>query len=92
MDKFTFDLKNIVEGNGIGVSVTGMLIVFVVLSLIAIFIKLLPWVLKKLSFLFPRVEDHHGVPPRPAAVDIPDDRLIAAIGFAMFNRQPPGND
>ncbi len=87
MDKFTFDLKNIAEGDGIAVSLTGMLIVFVALSMIALFIKVLPWALKKLSFLFPKVEDTHGLPPRPLAADTPDDRLIAAIGFALFTEQ-----
>ncbi len=85
MDKFTFSVENIVKGEGIGISLTGMLIVFVALTLIAVFITLLPWVMRKLDPILPKGEVFHAPPasgPRPPSEA--DESLAAAIGYALY--------
>jgi len=44
-----FSVQNIINGNGIAISVGGMLIVFGGLLIISIYIALLPYILKLLS-------------------------------------------
>lgn len=44
-----FSLQNIVQGNGVAISITGMAIVFSGLIFMSIFIKLLPVILEKLD-------------------------------------------
>jgi Na+-transporting methylmalonyl-CoA/oxaloacetate decarboxylase gamma subunit len=88
MDKFTFSLKNILDGEGIGISLTGMLIVFSALSLIAIFIKVLPWILDKLSPYLPKGEVLHTQPAEQSRVSSGmDESLAAAIGYALYKKQ-----
>ena len=44
-----FNLQNIVQGNGVAISVTGMAIVFSGLIIMSVFIKLLPVLLQKMD-------------------------------------------
>lgn len=90
MDKFTFDIKNIAEGHGIGISITGMLIVFVALTLIAVFISVLPYVLRKLEPYLPTVDDLHAVADKESGPAL-NEQMIAAIGYALFKKRSTGS-
>jgi oxaloacetate decarboxylase gamma subunit len=93
MTKFTFSVQNIVNGEGIGISITGMLIVFSALILISIFISVLPWVLKKLEFILPRGDEILGYEaPRREPSGKVDESIAAAIGYALFKERMPGGD
>ncbi|MDH3976062.1 MAG: OadG family protein [Deltaproteobacteria bacterium] len=80
MNKLNMSYDNIIAGNGIGISITGMLIVFSALILISLFISMLPKLLPALEKLFPE-QHHHG-----AAVKKEEDHtpILAAIGYALY--------
>lgn len=75
---------NIWNNDGFGIAVAGMSIVFVTLTLICLFIALLPRLLQVLEFFLP-------VEPEPVpAVDrgrTEDEQLIAAIGIVLHDRE-----
>ncbi len=73
----------IVEGNGIAISVTGMLIVFTALVFISVFIALMPRLLELLDPILPKVHSHVA-PPTPQE-RMPQDRekVVAAIGLVL---------
>ena len=80
MDELTFDIQNIAAGQGSDLAVTGMVIVFVALTLISLFIRLLPRALELVSRLLPAMDDPHQV----VSPSVPDAAgRIAAIGFAL---------
>jgi len=81
MDKLTFSIQNITNGDGISLAITGMVIVFIALSIISTFIALLPKVLPVLESILPEGHSHHG-PTKKAAKD--DGEVLAAIGYALF--------
>lgn len=83
MGFITIDPQNVIDSNGIGLALTGMLIVFSALILISLFIASVPRFLGVLNRIFPEV-DHHHTPPRPA--DQPDLELVAAIGLALHRQ------
>ena len=74
-------LQNVLNAQGFTVSIVGMLIVFVALTIISIFIALLPKMLGVLAKVFPE-EHHHLVPAKKTKDD--DDKLLAAIGFGLL--------
>lgn len=79
--------QNVIDGNGIGIAVTGLSIVFVALALISTFIALVPLALDKLSVVLPPERDHQ--PPSPSLTARPeqlDEEIVAAIGFALHSR------
>lgn len=88
MSELHFSFQNVVDGNGIGLAVTGMTIVFTVLGLISLIIAALP---RLLEFLPPPAE-HHGAPaPAAAPAASQDDAaLVAAIGYALHARRQQG--
>jgi len=86
MDKFNFSFQNITDAHGVGISITGMLIVFCALSLIAIFIAVLPWVLRKMAPVLPKGMVLHAS-PKPKTAPAVDEKLIAAIGYALFKEK-----
>jgi Na+-transporting methylmalonyl-CoA/oxaloacetate decarboxylase gamma subunit len=71
---------NILDHDGLGIAATGMIIVFAALTLISIFIGLLPRILESRAI---------GIPPEspPQGVSLPvstsDNEVAAAIGFVM---------
>ena len=71
---------NILEHQGLGIAATGMIIVFAALTLITVFIAMLPRILALPMF---------GVPPdelQPVASrsrSTGEDEVAAAIGFAL---------
>ncbi len=82
-------LRAITEGNGIAITITGLLIVFAALTAISLFIGALPKVLHAMGPYLPVIESHHDMPPdngRAAKVSSNegvDPRLVAAIGWAV---------
>ncbi|MFG0335067.1 MAG: OadG family protein [Maioricimonas sp. JB049] len=83
MGFITIDPQNVVDSNGVGLALTGMLIVFTVLILISLFIACVPRLLGLLNRIFPEVDHRHGGPPPP---DQPGLEVVAAIGL-MLHRQ-----
>jgi Na+-transporting methylmalonyl-CoA/oxaloacetate decarboxylase gamma subunit len=76
--------ENVWESNGIGIAVTGLVIVFAALTLISVFIALLPRVLLVLSAILP-AESHPPAPSQRGQRD--DEELVAAIGVALHHRR-----
>ena len=74
-----FDL--ITENNGFVIAGTGMLIVFIALTLISVFIALLPKVLAILSFVLPPEEAHSH--PKATQKSTDEDEVAVAITFAL---------
>ena len=90
MSELHFSFQNVVDGNGIGLAVTGMTIVFTVLGLISLIIAALP---RLLAFLPPPAEHHGAAAPATAAAPAAsqdDGALVAAIGYALHARRQQG--
>ncbi len=77
-----FSLQNITDARGYAIAITGMLIVFVALSLISLFLTLLPRLLEMLSTVFPEPASQPAAPP-PARVSAGNEEIVAAIGAAL---------
>jgi oxaloacetate decarboxylase gamma subunit len=77
--------ENVTESNGLGIAVTGLVIVFSALTLISVFIAMLPRILLVLSAVLP-AEPHPPAPSqRRKAAD--EEELVAAIGVALHHRR-----
>lgn len=72
-------MQNIIEGQGIDIALTGMLIVFVALSLITLSISLLPKILNVLEKVFPHKTGVQGSGGSSAVAD----EILAAIGCVL---------
>jgi len=81
MDKLNFGIQNIINSDGISLAITGMVIVFIALSIISTFIALMPKLLPFLDSILPEEHSHHG-PTKKAVKD--DGEVLAAIGYALF--------
>lgn len=74
--------------DGVWLSVTGMLIVFVALVLVSLFIAWLPRALSWINEVFPEVPDHHHHPPQSRKTgEAIDDELVVAIAAVMDARR-----
>jgi oxaloacetate decarboxylase gamma subunit len=80
MDKLNFSIQNIINGDGISLAITGMVIVFMALAIISTFIALLPKMLPVLESILPEEHAHHG-PTKKAKKN--DNEVLAAIGYAL---------
>ncbi|GJQ60583.1 MAG: hypothetical protein D8M57_17820 [Candidatus Scalindua sp. AMX11] len=83
MIKINLNIQNILDGQGIEISIAGMLIVFAALSLISLFIYCLPMILRIFTRMLPSEEEPHGPTVAPLA---PDDVVLAAIGFTLHSQ------
>lgn len=87
---FSFDMQNVIDAQGVALSIAGMAIVFTALTLISIAIVLLPKVLQRLAGILPAA--HHGqLTARPAKAAAPapttdDTAIVAAIGYVLHTR------
>ena len=87
--------QNIIDAGGIGLSLTGMTIVFVSLVLVSLFISWLPKVLPVVNAILPELEGHHHGVSMPAhaapvvAAAGGEEEIVAAIGFALHSRGGP---
>lgn len=80
-----FSWQNVVDGNGIGITVTGMLIVFSGLTLISLFIGRLPNLLglwDRLRSGEPKAQTA-TTPPSPADQPPTEAEILAAIALAL---------
>ncbi len=85
MNNVTMGLENIVTSNGISISIVGIIIVFSALSIIAIFIALLPKLLPLAEMLLPEEENSHA--PAPTASKSADhEEVLAAIAYTLFHK------
>jgi sodium pump decarboxylase gamma subunit len=84
---FTFDIQNIIDGQGISIAITGMVIVFFALSVISLFIAALPHILTLFARRWPESEGHQ--PTRTAAhtQEAVSDEAVAAIAMAFHHRR-----
>ena len=76
----TFDLQLITDNNGYGIAITGMVIVFVALTMVSGFVALLPKILAVVEVVLPPSEAHH--PPTPSSLDV-DEGTVVAIAVAL---------
>lgn len=88
MSQFGFD--NVTQANGLGIAAVGMAVVFVALSLISIFIALLPRILEALSGILPAEPQVSEASAGGGAAD--DAPMLAAIAVALQHEleQRPG--
>ena len=87
MSGSNFNYQNIINGQGFELAFAGMIIVFTALSLVSIFIALLPHLLVSVNRWVHEVH-HHSAPKTkaksPAAGN--DTEIAAAIGYVLHNR------
>ncbi len=81
MSNLDFGIQHILDAQGFTVAITGMLIVFAALTIISIFISLLPKLVVLLANVFPEGH-HHAVQDKATKKD--DDKLLAAIGYGLL--------
>jgi len=84
MDNLSFSVQNIVDGQGLAIALTGMIIVFIVLIFISTFIVLLPKILAVIAKKFPETEGHFE---RTQEEEEDDGPLLAAIAFVLHQRR-----
>lgn len=85
--ELAWSLSNISDNNGLGVAITGMLVVFAALAFISLAIALLPRLLEVVEEFFPSPKAPEPAPSRAAKqkATSPDDAvLVAAIGLALI--------
>ena len=78
-------LQNVVDGQAVGIAITGMLIVFSALVLITIFITALPKILDLLDPYLPAVEHPHAAPTPAESLPSDEEKIVAAIGFVLHH-------
>jgi len=80
------------EGKGFSISVTGMLIVFFALTIISLFIRLLPVVLDLLEPILPRLESHTQPPTAAERLPTDNEKIVAAIGYVLHLEMEKAGD
>lgn len=86
MNNLTMGFENIVASNGIAISIVGIFIVFAALSIIALFIGLLPKLMPLTAKFFPEEEHPHTATPK-ASQSSDHDEVLAAIAYALFRKK-----
>ena len=81
-----YGIENIIDSDGLGISVTGICIVFAALILISLFIASLPHVLAALASILPPEVEHHAAAKAGTKSNDHDEAVVAAIGFALHSR------
>ncbi|MDA1051526.1 MAG: OadG family protein [Planctomycetota bacterium] len=84
LGELTFRFQNILDGDGFGVAITGLAIVFTSLALITLAIGAMPKVLAALEGFLPPEQEHHAAPATKPSND--DETIAVAIGFAMYTK------
>lgn len=84
MESLNFSVDNIIEGDAIGVAMTGMLIVFAALCLVSLFIAVLP----RIPGVVTESAAHETppAPPQPATMRPDEGEIAAAIGYVLHER------
>ncbi|WP_320172524.1 OadG family protein [Maridesulfovibrio sp.] len=89
MQQVLFSWDNVVAGNGMSLSITGMSIVFVALIMISVYIALLPSIAALLNRIVPPSAHHHGPvakAPAPAVKSGPSEAEIVAAAVAYLHK------
>lgn len=89
MQQVLFSWDNVVAGNGIAISVTGMSIVFVALILVSLYIALLPKLAAFLNKIIPPAAHNHGPVANAPAPDVkagPSEAEIVAAAVAYLHK------
>lgn len=92
MQQVVFSWDNVVAGNGVALSVTGMSIVFVALLLVSFYIALLPQLTALCNKIIPPAAHHHGPvasAPTPAATPAgaaEAEIVAAAVAYLHKNK------
>ncbi len=87
----SFDVQNIIDGQGINIAITGMVIVFFALSIISIFIAALPKILKWVAVYWPETDEHAVIGSAlPATTRVVSDELVVAIAMTLHRRRAQG--
>ncbi len=81
MSNLNYSFQNVIEGQGIEISITGMLVVFTALILISFSIALLPAILKGVATIYPLKES------TPANTATTEGEVLAAIGLTLFTEK-----
>lgn len=74
--------ENIWEHNGLGIAATGMIIVFLALTGISIFIRVLPGILDALPITVSYEPEQQPASAKPGS---DDDEVVAAIAFVRHH-------
>lgn len=83
MNTLQVSLQHIVDGQGVGIAITGMSIVFAALALISLCIFVLPKLLERVARIYPETAGHVNRPtPRPPKPAGDDGEVVAAIAYA----------
>lgn len=85
----SFRLQNITDVDGYAIAITGMVIVFFALTLISVFLTLLPRILERVNTVFPEPAPQVAAPP-VARVSSGDEEIAAAIGVALHRHHGGG--
>lgn len=85
--------ENVAQYDGVSIAITGILVVFAVLSVISGFIALLPRLLARLNTVLPESPERHGTSQAAASgnVESQDAAVAAAIGYAMYLKSGGGS-
>ena len=84
---------NIIDADGIALSLSGMAIVFVALILVSLYITWLPGLLPLVDWILPELEHPHGVSTPKQSASAPqsnpdtDSEIVAALGVVLHRRQ-----
>jgi len=84
MNSINIGFDNIITADGIGIAITGMLIVFAALAIIASVIALIPRLLPLLDKILPE-KHHHSAPTNKPAED--HEKVLVAIAHALFHKE-----
>ena len=82
-----YGIQNITENDGVGISITGISIVFAALILISLFIASLPRILALLESVLPPEAEHLAATAPGEKSNDHDEAVVAAIGFALHARR-----
>ena len=83
---FNFNVQNIIDGQGISIAITGMVIVFFALTMISLFIAALPRILARVEKRWPESQGHHAPQTSAPPAGVTDD-VVAAIAVALHHRR-----
>lgn len=83
MNTLQVNLQNVLDGQGVSITITGMSIVFAALALISVCISVLPKLLERVARIHPESAGHakRSAPRAPRPAD-DDGEVAAAIAFA----------
>lgn len=89
MQQMLFSWDNVVAGNGVALSVTGMSIVFIALIMISVYIALLPKIAAVLNKIIPPAAHHSGPvanAPAPEIKTAPSEAEVVAAAVAYLHK------